>query len=223
MAWEELHSGAWEHVSVAWREAYTLATVSSAIESLQASVCKADTTACDWKAQTEACLRSLDVSLLVGGPRLADVVHSFISSLHTSMLAASGTGTAHQSSGPTSDTHPALQTSALEVLAVAGPPVCSRTCTPTVPCSRRLSTLEAVAAPDILGFEHRFMNRSEPCLMDGVAESWPAMDRCVCRVYISTLHLLHCPLLHLIVDLCSVACAPDSAVDALQSETATVV
>ena len=192
MAWEELHSGSWEHVSVAWREAYTLATISSAIDSLEASECQQDTTAGDWNTRAEACLRSLDVSVIVGGPRMANVVHSFINILHMYMVAASGP--AHQAQCRVYGANPAQPNSALEPLKGAGLPLCSGTCSLVLPCSQRLSTLEAVDAPGMLGFEHRFMNRSEPCLMNGVAESWPAMERCACHFNPNMLCPTLCPL-----------------------------
>lgn len=192
MAWEELHTGPWDQVPVAWREAYTLATISSALQSLQASVCHQDTI-CDWNKHASACLRNLDVAVLVGGPRMADVVHPFINSLQTSITPPSGAS--HHAILLSNDAQTpctSLQNCTRESPNLVAPPLCSSTCSLSLPTSKRLQTLEAIAAPDMLGFEHQYMNRAQPCVMNGVAEAWPAMERCAfCLCVLCTPGVLH--------------------------------
>lgn len=185
MAWEELHSGPWAQVSVAWREAYTLATISSAVACLQHSLSQ-DTT------QAEACLRSLDVAVLIGGPRMADVVHPFIKSLHTSLLSSTAHAAPVQAVPATS--HNSLQATSPHSPQLATPLFCSNTYSPlNLPVSQRLNTLESIDAPDMLCFEHQYMNRAQPCLMNGVAEAWPAKERCAGQLHAScTLDALLC-------------------------------
>lgn len=168
MAWEELHSGSWEQVSVTWREAYTLATVSTVLQSLLSE--SHDLTSCDWHRTRETCIRKLDIALLVGGPRMADVVHPLIEQLSQDSAYATirmaPCDPFRNANKKISESETQRQSSRQS-------------------SSTGLRVLEPIAAPDLLSFEQKYMKQSQPCLMNGMADAWPAMERCasslVCR------------------------------------------
>jgi hypothetical protein len=157
-----------------WREAYTLATISCALEELQASVRDTDRSH-TWITRAKACLRKLDVAILVGGPRMVAVVHSFIKILHLSMLSSSSAGHIAPSSHAAPAASKRISNSIDESASLVAETQWNNL---KLPISQRLRLLEPVNAPDLLRFESQYMEEAQPCLMNGVAGAWPAMERC---------------------------------------------
>lgn len=77
-AWEQLHSGHWSRVDVAWRDAYALSTLLAAA----AAAADASTRQLRWA------LRQLDLAAMMGGPRFRPLVDEALAAAERALAAA---------------------------------------------------------------------------------------------------------------------------------------
>lgn len=95
LCWEKLHLGYWKDVPLAWREAYSLASLLDATllilsaagppgsEPSSAAASQPDAPS---GAVLDACMRQLDLGIMMGGPALAGTLQAMATALHGLML-----------------------------------------------------------------------------------------------------------------------------------------
>jgi hypothetical protein len=163
LAWEILHTGPWKDVPEVWREVYSFAVLVSSLSLLSK---------CGNRSQPERCaltfsgiLRRLDVALLVGGPVFARLIHPIISYItdDTKLVTNEQPDSVSQR----------LEESTVSWLAQAEPPAHF-----SMPLRPALTILEVIEAPDMWLFQCNYMDKLQPCLLDGVVDTWPAIQRC---------------------------------------------
>lgn len=195
VSWEALHSGPWHSVPIAWREIHSLAAIASAVQTLREVQNSSDESSFSISSDCQTCLRSLDVALLVGGPRLARLIHPLVDNIHSiskqhpvdrppvqpdktdpwplakhNPLADPGTGQGHVWLGA------ALQSQESEAWRTSF----------TKEFGDRCSWLKATEAPGLMQFEEKYMIQQQPVLLQGVADAWPAMHRHVPNVPVAS-------------------------------------
>lgn len=186
ISWEALHSGPWHSVPVAWREVHSLAAVSAAIQTLHEINSSSEIHSYNVADHCQACLRSLDVALLVGGPCLGRLIHPLLDHIHTvsaqsvedpPSLHADVAG--HRPLGPDAalaDVSPG-QSEAWCNAALQAHETEAWRAKLTQSFGDRCSWLEAIQAPGLMQFEEKYMSPQKPVLLKGAADAWPAMTR----------------------------------------------
>lgn len=174
MSWEALHSGPWHSVPTAWREIHSLAAIASAVQTLKEVHHSSQDSSFKMSIDFRPCLKSLDVALLVGGPRLARLIHPLMDHLHSRStqhpedcprMRSDQVDPDHGQSHIWLDT--ALQPHEIEAWRA----------TFTQEFGDRCSWLEALEAPGLMQFEEQYMVQQQPVLLEGVADAWPALHR----------------------------------------------
>ncbi|CAI5512903.1 unnamed protein product [Closterium sp. Naga37s-1] len=77
LAWEHIHGGPWKDVHVAWRDAYALTCLAMATANVASTAASVGTTTSN--RSLPACLRLLDLGLMLGDPPIPLPPHSFTS------------------------------------------------------------------------------------------------------------------------------------------------
>eukprot|EP00892_Ulva_mutabilis_P009038 jgi/Ulvmu1/6506/UM003_0139.1 len=179
ISWEALHTGPWHAVAVAWREVHSLAAISETIQTLRDLEINPKDGLCTADSGLRRCLRRLDMALLVGGPRLAQLIHPLIEHVHeTSTCVLGDAAGASAVSYPIPDGKCSPEKPPILFHHMERQPdtdTWQQEC--TAQYGHRCRWLEAIQAPGLMQFEERFMSKQQPVLLQGVADAWPAMHR----------------------------------------------
>ena len=151
--WEKLHTGDWKDVAVAWRDAYSLATLVQLNGGTKEP------------AGTEASMRALDVAALVGGPAFRDEVDRAIAALQTALDAQRP-----------QKKRPRANEGAPDALPLLGEP--PEGGAPPLPPGSGVGGIARAELPPLESFLTEHMTgEGVPLLITGLVDSWPAAQR----------------------------------------------
>ena len=148
--WEKLHTGDWKDVAVAWRDAYSLATLAELSHGEA--------------ADAQASMRALDIAALVGGPAFRDEVDRAIAAAQTALDAQRPQKRPRADDGP------------LDALPLLGEP--PEGGAPPLPPSSGVGGIARAELPPQESFLTEHMaGEGVPLLITGLVDTWPAAQR----------------------------------------------
>ena len=151
--WEKLHTGDWKDVMVAWRNAYSLATLAQL----------SGGSACGEPA--DASLRALDIAALVGGPAFRDEVDRAIAAAQTALDAQRPQKKRLRCDDDAPDALPLL----------GEPPEDGA---PPLPPGSGVGGIVRAELPPLECFlTEQMAGEGVPLLITGLVDSWPAAQR----------------------------------------------
>jgi len=145
--WEKLHTGDWRDVPACWRDAFSAAAL------------------CHYALASPQQLRQLDLAVLVGGDLLRDDVLAARSSL---LPAPSLDDDEQEEDGRDSKRHKAASTELGRP--PSGAPV-------PLPPGHGVGGVARAELPSLEAFARDCLLAAQPCVLTGVLDSWPALQR----------------------------------------------
>ncbi|GBF98434.1 hypothetical protein Rsub_11079 [Raphidocelis subcapitata] len=165
VCWEQLHSGHWSSVDVAWRDAYALSTLLVAAATADGPI-GGEAAAAAHEARLEAALRQMDLAAMMGGPRFREHVDAAAAAAEAALAAERERRAAADA--------PAAAPLLLSQL--PAPPVAL----PPGALADPLRILPVVEPPSLEAFMLEYMlapGGGRPVVIRGAIESWPALTR----------------------------------------------
>ena len=150
--WEKLHTGDWKDVAVAWRDAYSLATIVQLSQGRE-------------PADAKASMRALDVAALVGGPAFRDEVDRAIDAFQKALDAQR----------PQKKRRCADEGAPDSPLLLGEPPEGGA---PTLPPGSGIGGIAHAELPPLESFLTEHMaGEGVPLIITGLVSTWPAAQR----------------------------------------------
>lgn len=182
-SWEQLHTGYWQDVRPAWRQAFALGTLLKALNSAL-------------KGNKDEAMAELDRGLLLGVPIMDNALQRLVNLLMTDRVSAKKIGRvkfrnympSNANSVQPTETERECESSNSDHM------TCDVSQVPLIDMARRI---HVEYCPTLVEFKERHMMASAPVVVTGAMDHWPAYTEKKWRYYMQAglQHWMHTPFL----------------------------